>query len=125
MKSTSRAFRFVRIAARSPGLSSTGPGRRSHRHAQLVADDIGERRLAESGRAVEQHVIERLAALARRGDRHVEVLAHALLADVVVERARPQARLVLRVVVDARGVGKRGSVMSEQTTVASPELALA
>ena len=99
MKSTSRALRLVRIAARSPGRSSTGPGRRAHRHAQLVADDVRERRLAEPGRTVEQHVIERLAALPRRGDRHVEVLAHALLADVVGERARPQPGFVLGVVV--------------------------
>ena len=68
------------------------PRRRTHRHAKLVADHIGQRRLAEPGRTVEQHVIERLAALPRRGNRHVQVLAHAFLADVVVERPRPQTR---------------------------------
>ena len=51
---------------------------------------------------MQQHVIERLAALLRRGDRHLQVLAHAVLADVVVEDARAQARFVLRVFVDAR-----------------------
>ena len=61
------------------------PGGRAHGDAQLVADDVGERRLAETGRAVEQHVIERLAALRGRGDRHLQVLADAILADVVVE----------------------------------------
>ena len=63
MKSTSRACRFERMPARSPGFSITGPGRRPDRHAELVGDDVGERRLAEPRRAVEQHVIERLAAL--------------------------------------------------------------
>jgi hypothetical protein len=29
---------------------------------EFVGDDVGERRLAQAGRAVEQHVIERLAA---------------------------------------------------------------
>ena len=102
MKSTSRACRFERMPARSPGFSITGPGRRADRHAELVGDDVAERRLAETGRAVEQHVIERLAALSRRGDRHLQVLAHAILADVVVEPPRPQPGLVLGVVVDAR-----------------------
>ena len=102
MKSTSRGCRLVRMPARSPGFSMHRPGRGADRHAQLVGDDVGERRLAEAGRAVEQHVVERLAALARRRDRHVQVLADAVLADVVVERPRPQPGLVLRVVVDAR-----------------------
>ena len=75
---------------------------RAHRHAHLVADDVGERRLAESRRAVQQHVIERLAALLRGGDRDLQVLADAILSDVLVEPARAQARFVLRVFVDAR-----------------------
>ena len=95
MKSTSRSWRFVSIAARSPAFSITGPAVDRIAHAELVGDDVGERRLAEPGRAVEQHVIERLAALLGRGDRHLQVLAHAILPDVVVERARPQPGLVL------------------------------
>ena len=35
----------------------------AHADAQLVGDDAGERRLAEAGRAGEQHVVERLAAV--------------------------------------------------------------
>ena len=102
MNSTSRAWRLVSIAARSPAFSITGPAVGPDRHAELVGDDVGERRLAEPGRAVEQHVIERFAALLRRGDRDVQVLADALLADVVVERARAQPRLVLDVLVHPR-----------------------
>ena len=90
------------MPTRSPGFSIAGPGRRAHRHAHLVADHVGERGLAESRRTVQQHVIERLAALLRRGDRHLQVLADAILADVLVEQARAQPRLVLRVFVDAR-----------------------
>ena len=33
-------------------------------HLQLVGHDLGERRLAEAGRAGQQHVVERLAACA-------------------------------------------------------------
>ena len=37
-----------------------------HRHAELGGDDVGERGLAEPGRAGEQDVVERLAAAAGR-----------------------------------------------------------
>ena len=72
------------------GLLEHGTGRRADRDAELVADDIGERRLAESWRAEQQHVIERLAALPRGRDRHVEIAPHTLLADVFVEEPRAQ-----------------------------------
>ena len=67
-------------------LDAPGPAVGADRHAQLVGDHVGERRLAEAGRTVEQHVIERLAALLRGRDRDVQVLADAVLPDVVVER---------------------------------------
>ena len=102
MKSTSRSPSAVRIAARSPGRSMTGPCRRSDGDAELVRDDGGQRRLAEPGRAVEQRVVERLAAVPRRGDRDLQVLSDPILADVVVERAGPEPGLVLDVLVDAR-----------------------
>ena len=76
-------------------------GRRAHRDAELVGDHVGERRLAESRRPVEQRVIECFAALLRGADRHLQDLADAVLADVVVERPRPQASFVLGVVIDA------------------------
>jgi hypothetical protein len=62
---------------------------------------VRERGLAQARRAVEQHVIERLAALPRRGDRDVQVLAQSILPDVLVERPRPQSGLVLDVFGDA------------------------
>ena len=61
--------------------------------AQLARDDVGERRLAEARRPAEQHVVEHVAARARGLDLHAQVLAHRLLADVLVERPRPQRRL--------------------------------
>ena len=51
---------------------------------------------------MQQDVIERLAAPLRRLDRDVQVLADAILADVLVEPARTQPGFVLRVLVDAR-----------------------
>ncbi len=47
-------------------------------------------------------MIERLAPLAGGGNRDLQVLADAILADVVVERPRAEAGLVLRVLVAAR-----------------------
>ena len=58
--------------------------------AHLAREDSGERRLAEPGRAVEQHVVERLAAALRRLDEHPQILARRLLADEFVEGLRAQ-----------------------------------
>ena len=58
----------------------------------LVGDDVGERGLAEAGRAVEQDVIERLAALQGGVERDAELLADDLLADALVEPAAGGAR---------------------------------
>ena len=79
------------------------PRRGANRRAELVGDHVGERRLAEAGRTVQQHVIERLATAGRRGNRDLQVGADAVLADVVVEPTRAQPRFVLDVVVGARG----------------------
>ena len=51
--------------------------------AELVGDDVAERRLAEAGRAEQQHVVHRLAAHPRRADEDLELLARLGLADVL------------------------------------------
>ena len=118
MKSTSRSLRLLSIAARSPGFSSTGPDVDRTGTPISLPDDVGERGLAQARRAVEQDVVERLAALPGRRDRHDEVLADALLPDVLVERARPEPRLELRVIVHARRCDRAGN----RTSVATHEL---
>jgi hypothetical protein len=60
------------------------------RHPELGGDDLGQRRLAETGRAGEQHVVERLTTRGRGGDRDAELVLDRLLADEVLERARAQ-----------------------------------
>ena len=85
------------------GLLDGRPRRRAHRHAQLVRDYVREGRLAKARRAVQQHVIERLLPLPRGGNRHLQVLAHTILADVLVEHTRAQPRFVLRVLGGASG----------------------
>ena len=61
-----------------------------HRHAELGGDDVGERGLAEPGRAGEEDVVERLPAAARRLDEDRELLGHLRLVDEVRERRRAQ-----------------------------------
>src|SRR4029453_3119587 len=67
-----------------------------------VGDYRGPGGLSESRRTVEQRVIERLAALQRRCDRDLQILADAILADVVVQPPRGKAGFVLGVFVHAR-----------------------
>ena len=90
------------MPTRSPGFSIAGPDVARTGTPISLRDHVGERRLAEARRTVQQHVIERFAALLGGGDRDLQVLADAILADVLVERARPQPGFVLRVFVDAR-----------------------
>ena len=59
-------------------------------HPKLTRDYVRERGLAESRRSREQNVIEYLAALARRGDRHAEHALGTRLSNKFVERLRAQ-----------------------------------
>ena len=99
--------------------------RGAHRDAKLLANHIRERRLAETRRTVQQHVIERFVSLFRRRDRHLQVRANTFLTDVVVQRSRTETRFVLDVLVHARGgydswvshssVSRQSSVSSRQS----------
>ena len=67
-------------------------------HTHLRGDDVRERGLAQTRRTEQQHVVERLAALAGRTDEDVELLACLGLADVLGQRARAQRALDLLLV---------------------------
>ena len=60
------------------------------RHAQLVGDDVGQRRLAQSRRPVEQHVIERLAARLGRLNCDLQIVLYFVLADKLAQPLWPQ-----------------------------------
>ena len=62
MNSTSRGSRLVSSAARSPALAITGPEVARKLTPSSRDDDLRQRRLAEAGRADEQHVVERFLA---------------------------------------------------------------
>ena len=66
------------------------PARDAQRRAHLARDHVRERGLAETGRTVEEQMVERLPALASGPDEHVEVLAQAILPHHLGEAARAQ-----------------------------------
>ena len=61
--------------------------------AKLPGHDLCKRRLAEPWRPGEEHMIERLVAVARSLDEDAEVGACLLLADELGERPRPERSL--------------------------------
>ena len=72
------------------GALDGGAGGGLDADAHLGCEDVGEGGLAESGRAVEQGVVERLSALSRRGDCDIKVGLEQFLAHVVLEPAGAQ-----------------------------------
>ena len=68
-------------------------------HFQFLRDDRRERGFAQSGRAVEQHVIHRLAALAGGFDGDLQIFFEPLLAGEIGEAPRTQAGFELQFVV--------------------------
>src|SRR5258708_32731510 len=68
--------------------------------AEFVGDDVGERRLAEAGRPVEQDVVKRLAARFGGLDGYVEILFDLVLADEFLEALRAELELESGIVLD-------------------------
>jgi hypothetical protein len=82
------------------------PGRIDDLHVHLARHDLRERRLAEARRAVEQRVVEGIAALLGRLDEDPEPLLDLVLADEVGPRLRPQRGVELGVALAKRGGNK-------------------
>ena len=74
------------------GLGNHRAGRRAEADAHLLGHDLRERRLAETGRAGEQHVIEGVAAALGSLNEDPQVGPRALLPDELVERLRADRR---------------------------------
>ncbi len=62
--------------------------------AKLVRDHVRERGLAETGRAEDQDMVERLATIARRLDEDLHLRLHRRLANIVDERLRPHRAVI-------------------------------
>src|SRR6266516_6984404 len=76
--------RYVALALQRRARDGTQP------HTELFTDDVSEARLAEARRADQQEMVERLLAPASGFERDRELLLDALLADELVQIARPQ-----------------------------------
>jgi hypothetical protein len=76
------------------GLLDRGTARRSQAHPGFGRDHVSERRLAEAGRAVEQHVVQGLAPPGRRADEDAEIVLDARLPHVLAESLGAQGNLM-------------------------------
>ena len=81
------------------------PRRGVDAHLQLGRDDAGQGRLAQAGRPGQQHVVERLAAVARRLHEDLELLLDAGLADEVGELLGAQRLVEVAFLGQLGGVG--------------------
>ena len=68
-------------------------GRHSYLRAELVGDDVRERGLAESRRAVQQDVVKSLSPRLSRGNEYAEVELDLVLPDIVRHTLRAESHL--------------------------------
>ena len=66
------------------------PGGDADGDRHLMGDDVSESGLAQPGRPVQEDVVQRLAALLGGGDADAQVVLDLLLADELLQQARPQ-----------------------------------
>jgi len=83
--------------------------RRPDVDAQLAGDELGERGLAEAGRARKQDVVERFAATECGVDRNPQVVFCFALADELGEALRSEGQLHGRLIGDDFGRGDFGA----------------
>ena len=95
-------------------------GGRAKIHAEFARDDLRERRLAETRRTDEQHMVERFAARPRRLDEDLEIGARLRLADEIGERLRAQRRFG-RIFVAAFGGDEAARLISPSSLQPEPD----
>jgi hypothetical protein len=78
------------MAARSPARSMAGPEVTLILTPHLVGHHMRQGGLAQTGRPIKEHMVERFAALAGGRDQNAEVFLDILLPDQVRERLRAQ-----------------------------------
>ena len=64
-------------------------------NAQLIRYNVGKCRLTQSGRTMQQHMIQRLLSHTGSHDEYLQVLHHLRLSTEIVERKRPKRILIL------------------------------
>ena len=92
MNSTSPAAEAGQHRRQVAGALDGGTGGGADLGAHLGGHDVGQRRLAEPRRAVQQDVVDRLGALPRGVDQDRQVLLDPILPGELVQPARPDGR---------------------------------
>src|ERR1044072_3828551 len=98
-------FTLLQVREHRREVAATLDGGRAHaleRRVHLGRDDLRECRLAQSRRAEEEDVVERLAPRLRRAEEYLEVGRNLRLPDVLFEAARAQGGLDQLVVLRRR-----------------------
>ena len=107
MKNTSPGLQVGQQARQVGRLVQHRPGGLADLHAHLVGENGGQRGLAQSGRPVEQHVVDVvLAAGLRRLDVELQLRLGLFLAGKLIETARTQRAVELGILVEPVRVGK-------------------
>ena len=83
----------ARIEEGYAGFRDYRSGRGAEADAHLLGHDLRQGRFAETRRAGEQHMIERIAPALGGLDEYLEIGARLLLSREIVERLRPDGRL--------------------------------
>ena len=76
-------------------LGNYRPRGRPKADPELTRHDLRQRRLSETGRPVQQGMVQRLATLARRLDENGQILSYRLLPDEIVESLRSQGKVAM------------------------------
>ncbi len=84
------------------GFFDDGTGSDFHFRAHFLGENERERRLAETGRTVQQNVVERAMFPPRRADHHAQALNRARLSREIVEIRRAQRLIERRVLARER-----------------------
>ena len=89
---------FVQIGQKCRQISRFFNGRsggNAEIDAHLIGDDAGQRCLAQTGRAVEQNMIQRFLPHPRRLDEHLKVAFCLFLTNILPQRFRTQRGFVV------------------------------
>src|ERR1700721_935471 len=78
-------------------------GGRLEVYAQLVGDNVGQRRVPQPRRLTKKHMIHGLAARARRLNRYRQIFFELSLTNKLAEPLRTQLQFKRRIVLDRRG----------------------
>ena len=89
------SFKRCEHTRQIPRLVQHRPGGHLNIHTQLVGNNIREGGLAQSGRPVKEYMVQRLASLFGRPNKHAKVVQHILLTRKTVESFGTQRPLYL------------------------------